>query len=149
MMVLVEGHWIGVKDGDPRAVALYKRHYSARQGADWLRYGFSGKGESMVLITADCKALFGWRKVEGEGVNCFVFRNEGDVLSSGLISEAMALAWQRWPDERLYTYVNPRIVQGDGKCFKAAGWTKLRGRTQKLRLITLEINQDNAKPKHD
>jgi len=135
---IIRGHWIEVKDGDPRAVALYSRHYSARQGADWLRYGFSGKGESMVLLTLDCRALFGWRKVEGEGIQCFVFRNEGDILSSELIKEAMELAYQKWGKQRLYTYVNPRAVHGDGKCFKAAGWRKLSRRTKKQRLVELE-----------
>ena len=133
-------NWIGVKDGDPRAVALYRRHYSCRNPrVDYGRYGFSGIGESMVLLTLECNALWCWRKVEGEGICCSVFRNEGSILSSKLIQEADELAWQRWPEvKRHFTYVNPRIVQGDGKCFKAAGWRKLAGRTKKSGLIVLE-----------
>lgn len=139
MNSLIDESWIEIKDGDPRAVALYKHHYSARKGkVDWLRYGFSGKGESMILLTLDCKALFGWRKVEGEGINCFVFRNEGNILSSKLIKEACELALNRWGDMRIYTYVNPREVNGDGACFKYAGWKKLNKRTKVNRLIELE-----------
>lgn len=140
--MLIEGHWIQVKDGDPRASAIFKRHYTARRGVDYCRYGFSGKGESMILLTERCDALFCWRMVEGEGVVCSVFRNEGATLSSELIREAVDLAQQRWPGQRLYTYVNQRLVRGDGKCFKAAGWHKLAGRTKKLGLITLEIPQN-------
>lgn len=138
--MIIEGHWIEVKDGDARAVAVYRRHYSCRNPKiDYGRYGFSGKGESMVLLTLDCQALWCWRKVDGEGVYCSVFHNESPVLSSELIQEADQLANTRWPGLRHYTHVNPRIVHGDGKCFKVAGWRKLEGRTKKLGLITLEL----------
>ncbi len=139
--ILPGQHWFAVKDGDPRAVAIYERHYSCahpkNRRIDHIRYGFSGKGESMVLLTQACDALFCWRVVVGEGVQCSVFRNEGEVLSSLLIQEADELAWQRWPGQRLYTYVNPAKVHGDGACFKHAGWCKC-GRT-KGRLIILEL----------
>ena len=61
-----------------------------------------------------------------EGINCAVFRNESSVLSSALITEAMRLAWHRWPGERLYTYVNPAQIKSNnpGFCFQAAGWHK-------------------------
>jgi len=142
--MLIDGNWIEVKDGDPRAVSLFRRHYSCRNPKiDYGRYGFSGKGESMVLITEDCQALWCWRKVEGEGIYCSVFHNEGHILSSELIKEADQLAWARWLEDRHYTHVNPRIVQGDGKCFKMAGWKKLSGRTKKLGLVTLEAYSTN------
>ena len=135
-----ETNWIGVLDGDPRAVALYRRHYSCRNPLiDYMRYGFSGKGESMVLLTLKCDALWCWRKVENEGIYCSVFRNEGEVLSSDLVKEADQLAWKRWCETRHFTHVNPRKVNGDGKCFKAAGWRKLKERTKKQRLIILEM----------
>lgn len=137
-------NWIGVKDGDARAVALYRRHYSCRNPKiDYGRYGFSGKGESMILLTIDCQALWCWRKVVGEGIYCSVFRNEGNILSSELIKEADVLAWQRWEENRHYTHVNPREVSGDGYCFKAAGWQKLKEHTKKSRLIILETLRDN------
>ena len=136
--------WYEVKDGDPRAVAIYRRHYSAKktnhgQRIDYCRYGFSGKGESMILLTQDCGALFGWRFVKGEGANCFVFRREFGVLASDLIKEANQLAYDRWGNVRLYTYVDPKEVKGDGLCFKKAGYKKLPGRTKKNKLICLEI----------
>jgi hypothetical protein len=129
--------WYEVKDGDPRAVALYRRHYSCKgvnHGVpiDYVRYGFSGIGESMILLTPDCSALFGWLKQkirddEQIGVNCFVFRNERkENKSSELIKLADGMAWDKWGCERLFTFVDPKEVRtgksNPGKCFKKAGW---------------------------
>lgn len=127
MVIALDNHWIEIKDGDPRAVAIYRRHYSCRNPeVDYCRYGFSGKGESMVLITPECNALWCWRRVEGEGVNCSVFRNEGDILSSQLVIEASGLARKKWGNKRLYTYVNSQKIQSSnpGYCFLMAGWEK-------------------------
>lgn len=130
-VVPLEGHWLPAKDGDERALALYLRHYSARAYRDNRpRRLFVGPGSKMVLMTADCRALFVWRKFidnSGQtGVNCAVFRNEGPILSSTLIREACELAWRRWPGERLYTYVNPDRIesQNPGYCFLKAGWRR-------------------------
>ena len=98
----------------------------------------------MVLLTLDCLALWCWRKIESEGIYCSVFHNEGSILSSELVREADSLAWQRWSEIRHFTHVNPREVKGDGKCFKAAGWHKLKKRTKKLHLIILEILKENC-----
>lgn len=142
--------WLPAHDGDPRAFALMRRHYSFYEYADGRRNNpanrnrrlFVGPGEKMVLLTDDCRALFVWRKFIDksgqQGVNCAVFRNEGDEMSSSLILEAEQLAWGRWPGERLYTYVNPRKVAScnPGYCFKMAGWREC-GRTGKG-LVILE-----------
>ncbi len=129
--MLIDGHWIAVKDGDARAMALFRRHYSYRSYRDGRRRTlFVGPGEKMVLLTESCDALFVWRKFIDDrhesGVNCAVFRNEGEIQSSVLIREACELAWRRWPGERLYTYVNPRKIRSSnpGYCFIAAGWRK-------------------------
>ncbi|MDQ3802518.1 MAG: hypothetical protein M3416_01485 [Acidobacteriota bacterium] len=92
------------------------------------------------MLTPEADALFVWRKFisdDGqEGVNCAVFRNEGDRLSSDLILEAERWAWAKWPGERLYTYVNPRKVRSanPGYCFLKAGWRK-SGESKKGLLI--------------
>jgi hypothetical protein len=123
--------WLPVKDGDPRALAIMRRHYSWRNYRDGrLRRLFVGPGEKMVLLTPGSDAVFVWRKFISDsgqqGVNCAAFRNEGDVLSSDLVRQACELAWQRWPGQRLYTYVNPRKVKSSnpGCCFLKAGWRK-------------------------
>jgi hypothetical protein len=90
----------------------------------------------MVLLTPCARALFVWRKFYSmnnqQGVNCAVFRNEGAGLASDLIKSACQIAWGRWPDERLYTYVNPERVRSSnpGFCFLMAGWRRC-GVTQK------------------
>ena len=121
-------HWLEFKDGHPAAVALYDRHYSARDLAD--RKLILGPGSKVVLLTRDARALFAWRKFIDDsgqrGINCAVFRNESDTLSSDLIREAMAIAWTKWPGERLYTFVDPQKVRSrnPGYCFLAAGWRR-------------------------
>jgi hypothetical protein len=151
MPQILDTYWIPVRDGDERATALYRRHYSFQRYADgrlqdWSngnRWLILGPGEKMLLMTVDCRALFGWRKFIDDagqtGVNCAVFRNEGPLLSSELILEAEQHAWARWPGERLYTYVNAGAVQSSnpGWCFQVAGWRKC-GRTKSKRLIILE-----------
>jgi len=125
----IEGHWVGVHDADPRAVALYRRHYSCKPTRRRGNFDFMAPGDDLVLLTVDCTALFGWYKgtyrLDGQqGVECSVFRNEGPLRSSDLILEAMDLAWRRWPGQRLFTYVWDAKVKSanPGYCFKMAGW---------------------------
>ena len=146
---LIDGYWMPCKDGDARAFALMRNHYSYQAYTDGRRQDlgnrnrhlFVGPGEKMVLLGADCLALFVWRKFMDksgqQGVNCAVFHNESAKLSSELILEAEELAWQYWPGERLYTYVNPRKVQSvnPGYCFKMAGWHKVDKVTTRRLLI--------------
>lgn len=142
--------WFCVKDGDARAYDLMTKHYTFQAYKDGRRQNrsnpnrhlFVGPGEKIVLMTADCRALFVWRKFidkSGQsGVNCAVFRNESDYLSSELIIEAEQIARMRWPAERLYTYVNPKSVSDNpGYCFKKAGW-KFCGKTKSRQLHILE-----------
>jgi len=124
-------NWIEFKDGHPDAIALYDRHYSAFHHSDGReRKLVLGPGEKTVLLTRDRSALFCWRKFIDDsgqvGVNCAVFRNEGDLLSSDLIREAMAIAHRRWPGERLYTYVDRDEIRSSnpGACFQIAGWRR-------------------------
>ncbi len=131
------GPWIPIRDGDPTGMAIFMRHYTARERRKVFQ--FVGPGEKEVLITEDARALFVWRKFISdageEGVNCAVFRNEGSEAgqSSDLILAAIEVARRRWPTERLYTYVNPSKVRhkrDPGRCFLRAGFRKMR-RNQK------------------
>jgi hypothetical protein len=79
---------------------------------------FVGPGESIVLLSPDARALFVWRKeryrLDGQiGVNNAVFRNEGSSAgrASDLIEAAVSEAWQRWPGERLFTFVDASKVR--------------------------------------
>jgi len=144
------GYWLPVKDGDPRAFDLFRRHYSYQDYADGRRqrHGYRclimGPGEKLLLLGADERALFGWRRSQdasqGLCVSCTVFRNEGTARSSDLIREVAALAWQRWPGERLVTYVDPKAVRSrnPGWCFICAGWAKC-GITKVNKLLIFEL----------
>ena len=132
-MVLPGNSWFGVKQTDLRAVNLYSRHYSAKKSgrskSDWLVHGIAGPGEVMTLITATADALLVWQKqkysLAGQvGVNCTVFRNESDLLSSALILEAEELCQKNWPGERMFTYIDPSEIRSPnpGYCFQMAGW---------------------------
>ena len=134
--------WLITKDGDPRVSDLYKRHYSCHLYRDRRRSqpGYRnrhlvfGPGEKLVLLSADCRAVLGWRvfiDASGQaGINCAFFRNEGAfdglVKSSELILDAEALAFAKWGERRLYTYVNAAAVASSnpGYCFKVAGWRR-------------------------
>ncbi len=154
---LTDGHWIEVKDGDPRGRDLYRRHYSYRQYKDGRNPRlFVGPGEKMVLLTLLCDALFVWRKFRSmdgqDGISCAVFRNESPVLSSVLIADACELAWRRWPGQRLYTYVNDTKIRSTnpGCCFLKAGWRRCgrtSGRSGRGALSILELlPPDSLKP---
>jgi len=128
--------WHGVKDGNAAGRAIFDRHYSRYFYADGRKPKlFVGPGEKEVLIYGDGSALCAWRKfISGDGqkgVNCAIFRNEGERVASSILREAMEIAWDRWPGERLYTYVDPRSVKVTiersrpvwGWCFYKAGWS--------------------------
>ena len=165
--VLAGGHWLPARDADPRVVALYRRHYSADLTKDHRR-GIGGPSARIILLTERVDALWVWRLMlppeerisdrvkpdrrrenrgnapntyfgDQYGVMCTVFRNEGPTLSSSLVLEAEEIAWGKWPDKRLFTYVWDSRVKSKnpGYCFKVAGWRKC-GTTTDGRLTILE-----------
>jgi hypothetical protein len=145
MLFSFDGYFEAVRDGNPIVLEMYERHYSCKKYADGrIRKLFCGPGEKMVLLSLKKDAVFVWRKFIDDsgqkGINCSIFRNEGKTKSSILINEAVKYAWNRWPKERLYTYVNPKKIRSTnpGYCFKMAGWKKC-GLT-KGGLIILELN---------
>lgn len=136
--------WVVAARGDREAYRMYRRHYSAAKNPRPKQRQFVGPGEAMVLIGLLSPCLFVWRrdrfhKGGQTGIGCAVFRNEGPLLSSDLIREAMVFAWDRWPGERLYTFVDPAAVRSSnpGYCFLCAGWRKC-GRSKKRGLLILE-----------
>jgi hypothetical protein len=143
--LFADSTWLHVRDANPTALNLFHRHYSYKPRTDGRRpLQFVGPGEKMVLLTENADALFVWRKFISDngqrGVNCAVFRNESSSRASDLVKEAMAAAWERWPGERLYTYVNRakiRPTRQPGRCFIKAGWRQC-GITARNKLVILE-----------
>jgi hypothetical protein len=148
---LQDRQWITVKDGNLVAADIFRRHYTyrvtrAQISLFWQRnrnYNLiAGPGEKTILITPCGRALFVWRKFrpmnDQSGVNCAVFRNEGAGLSSDLIRTADEIAWERWPGERLYTYVDPKSTRhkrDPGRCFLKAGWKHCGWTPRGLRIL--------------
>lgn len=147
----VQSYWVLSRDGDPRGRELYERHYSARQYRDGRRRTcFVGPGEKLVLLSRRRNALLVWRKQRfsrnGQvGVCCQIFRNESTVLSSHLLRSGMAAAWQRWPEARLFTYVDPKKVRSTnpGFCFLKAGWRRCGWTKNGLQI--LEVTPKNIR----
>ena len=152
-LIMGDGPWIEIKDGNVSAMSIFKRHYTARKTRKVEQ--FIGPGGKMALITADAKAIFAWRKFISDngqkGVNCCVFRNEGTNAgkSSDLIDAACALAWERWAAERLYTYVDPakiRMKSEPGRCFLRAGF-RYCGMTPDGKLILERFPEESDDPR--
>jgi hypothetical protein len=130
--------WWVTKDGDLDCLDLHTRHYSRYTYADEReRKLFVGPGDKLVMRTERGDACFVWRNFTDDcldqrtgqrqqGVNCAVFRNESQHLSSVLIRQADAIADATWTDSRHYTYVNREKIASTnpGYCFLAAGWRK-------------------------
>lgn len=152
-------HWCLTKDGDRTCLELFQRHYSNYKYKDGRQpKRFCGPGQRVVLRTASGDALFVWRKFKDDcidqrtgerqqGINCAIFRNESPIRSSLLITQADSIADFIWPDQRHYTYVNPKAIRGSnpGFCFISAGWVRLKQRTKSRGLIILERVNDARK----
>lgn len=159
---LIGQDWMEVKDGDPSVITLHRRHYSYEPPPVGKRKQALcvGPGFKLVLLSADGGALCAWRKekhrADGqEGVNCTIFRREAGEVASIMLGKARRLAWQRWPGERLFTFVDPAavppaMVKGPrgflypvyGYCFYQDGW-RFAGLTKK-RLHILEMRPEWA-----
>ena len=128
--------WRRVKKFDPAACALADRHYSRRKiGAPQ----FMPPGQTIVLLSFDNLALFGWwrpapasgiKAMNGlDGWTCTIFRNESTRLSSDLILAAEDELYRHadgvGPDG-LITYVWDRRVRSSnpGYCFLRAAWRR-------------------------
>ena len=142
-------YWWVTKDGDLDCLEMYLRHYSSDKANRSAGDGelFVGPGDKLILRTEQAEAVFVWRKFvddcidertgeKQQGINCALFRNEGEHLSSQLVRQADAIADLVWTDRRHYTYVNSEAVasKNPGFCFLAAGWRRC-GRTRSGLLI--------------
>jgi len=129
--------WLKVTKFDERACRLADRHYSRRKiGSNQ----FMPPGETIVLLSDDGKAVFGWwrphpdsglKSMNGyDGWTCTIFRNESGTLSSTLILEAERFLVESGksigPDGFL-SYVWDKKVRSTnpGCCFQKAGWKRI------------------------
>lgn len=135
---LAGGLWVRVKRDHLAARELADRHYSRQTpGAR----EFMPPGRVLVLVTPCGRAVWGVCEnldpAGGLRWRCSIFRNEGAGLSSDLVRAATERTIDHWveryglPNEPLTTEVDPREVRhkrDPGRCFRKAGWTKVRTR---------------------
>lgn len=133
-------HWQLSDRADPVARQIADRHYN-RQAIGTPQ--FVPPGRCLVLRTPSGDAFWvtSWPFAEwvqhawaGAWV-CSAFRNEGQVLSSTLIREAVAATIWRWPTpppEGFVTFIDRAKVKpkkDPGYCYRMAGW-EVVGETQ-------------------
>lgn len=144
--------WQRVTKFDRDACALADRHYSRRKVGS---PQFMPPGQTIVLLTTDKAAVFGWwrpdpasgiKAMNGlDGWTCTIFRNEGPVLSSELILDAelclQLLASDIGPDGML-TYVWDRKIKSanPGYCFKRAGWRAIGRSADKQKTLLQKMS---------
>lgn len=138
---------------DPRALPLADRHYNRQKiGSPQ----FVPPGRCIVLLSQDENALWvsSWPFAEyvkhawaGAWV-CSCFRNEGPVLSSQLVMEAVAVTRDIWGDAPplgMITFVDrskTRPKRDPGRCYRKAGWHPVgetKGGLVALQLLPAEM----------
>jgi hypothetical protein len=126
--------WIESHRAHPASRRIADRHYNRQKIGS---KQFVPPGRCLVLITEDCSALWvtSWPFAEyvkhawaGAWVNS-LFRNEGPVLSSDLIRDAVDITRAKWeePPEGMVTFVDSTKVRSTnpGFCYLAAGWSRV------------------------
>jgi len=126
-------HWHLSYRTDPLVKPLADRHYN-RQNPE--SPNFVPPAKCLVLRTNPCDAFWVTLVPYAEYVRhrwagawtCTSFRNEGSVLSSLLIEQAVAASlwkFKKPPEIGFITFVNARKIkptQKPGWCFRKAGW---------------------------
>lgn len=140
---------------DPRARVLADRHYNRQNVGN---PQFVPPGRCLVLVTEAADAIWvsSWPFAEyvkhawAGAWMCSAFRNEGPILSSELISEAVAATRWKWGDPPplgMVTFVDTdkvRRKRDPGRCYRRAGWKPV-GET-KGGLVALQIVSDAMPP---
>ena len=130
----------------PTAVRIADRHYNRQKPGT---PQFVPPGKCIVLLTLDNSALwvtshqkYQLHKWKGAWVNS-LFRNEGNLLSSQLILQAIAVTkfyWPKVPQLGIITFINASKIKSThpGYCYLKAGFKKI-GFTKKDNLIVLQL----------
>lgn len=126
---------------DPMGAALADRHYTRQSPGS---PQFVPPSTCLVLVADRAVWATSWPRAEyvkhawaGAWI-CSIFRNDGGVLSSLLIREAIACTRWKWPDVPapalgMVTFVDASKVRrkrDPGRCFVRAGFTRLEERTE-------------------
>ena len=144
-------YWRLSHRADKRALPIADRHYNRQKPGT---PQFVPPGRCIVLLTEQADALWvsGWPYAQytkhawaGAWI-CSCFRNEGPVLSSLLVREAVAITlaiWKTPPPEGFITFVDAsktRRKRDPGRCFRRAGFQHV-GYT-KGGLVALKLSRE-------
>ncbi len=138
------GPWIVTNKGDVSCRLLADRHYSRQSVGD---KQFCRPGKNMVLRTPNADAVWvTWKGIRDDGLDaleCTIFRNESQYLSSDMIKYAIAASIDKWgdlPQDGLITYVDQSKVRSKnpGFCFLMAGFERI-GRSKNRGLLLLQF----------
>ena len=129
--------WNQVTKFDKKAVSISDRHYSRRKPGS---RQFMPPGETIVLLSADSCAVWGWwrphpssgiKAMNGlDGWTCTIFRTESNLwLPSDMVISAerfLLESGRTLGPDGLITYVWDKKVnsKNPGYCFKCAGWMR-------------------------
>ena len=146
-------YWRLSHRADPEARRIADRHYNRQKpGAPQ----FVPPGRCLVLVRKDAFWITSWPFAEyvkhawAGAFVCSAFRNEGKVLSSKLIRDALAVTRWKWPDIPdlgMVTFVDTRKVRAKthpGYCYRMAGF-EYAGKT-KGGLVSLLLSPENFPP---
>ena len=149
-------HWRLSHRADRTAVKIADRHYS-RQKIGTPQ--FVPPGRCLVLLADSALWVTSWPLAEyvkhawaGAWI-CSCFRNEGPLLSSELICQAVAATRHRWPDVPSFgmvTFVDAtktRRKRDPGRCFRRAGFRHV-GFTKGGLLAFQMLPEEMPSPEH-
>jgi hypothetical protein len=137
------GAWMVTHKGDTSCRLLADRHYSRQTIGHPM---FTRPGRNLVLRNAEGSATWvTWKGIRDDGldaVECTIFHNESNQLSSDMIRDAISATYAEWgdpPKDGIITYVNQSKVRSSnpGFCFLKAGFKKI-GYSKKRKLLLLQ-----------
>lgn len=142
---------------DPVGALLADRHYNRQSpGADQ----FVPPGACLVLVSDDERSVWttSWPLPEyvkhdwpGAWINSLFRREEGDVVASEMIRQAIAITRWKWPEVPelgMVTMVDPgkvRRKRDPGRCYRKAGF-RLVGETKGGLLVFQLLPDDMPRP---
>lgn len=142
-------NWWRTWRADPLVAALADSHYSRRTpGA--AQFSPPGRNITLRTWTGDAGWVTTYSLPEfvdhewGDCWTCSLFRNEGEVLSSLLVTEAVAATCAEWgeiPPGGFLTFVDAgkvRRKRDPGRCFRRAGFAPV-GFTKDRGLVVLRL----------
>jgi len=139
-------HWSISHRADQEARVIADRHYNRQKPGT---PQFVPPGRCLVVKCSRAFWVTSWPFAEytkhawaGAWI-CSAFRNEGNVLSSDLIHDAVAVTRWKWPEVPelgMITFVNEDKIKSSnpGCCYMKAGFQRLKERT-KGGLIVLQM----------